>query len=45
MRLENKKAGQGCAINLLKDGEQSANLHLSLRSSCHRLLLSVSSHT
>lgn len=37
--------GQGCAITVLLEGEQSANPHLLLISSCHRLLLlSISSH-
>lgn len=44
--LEDEKAGLGCAIAILTDGEQSANPHLSFISSCHRLLLlSISSHT
>lgn len=38
--------GQGCAITVFLEGEQSANRHQSLISSRHRLLLlSVSSHT
>lgn len=43
--LEDEEAGQGCAITVLPEGEQSANPRLSLISSCHRLLLlSISSH-
>lgn len=45
MGLEDEEAGQGCAITVLPEGEQSANPRLSLISSCHRLLLSsISSH-
>lgn len=44
--LEDEKAGQGCAIAILTDGEQSANPRLSRVSSCRGLLpLSISSHT
>lgn len=43
---EDTEVGQGCAITVLPEGEQSANRRLSLLSSCHRLLLlSISSHT
>lgn len=42
-----EKAGQGCAINYQSpiDGEQSANLHVSLTNSGHRPLLSISSYS
>lgn len=39
------RGGQGCAITVLLEGKRSANPHLSLTSSRHRLLLlSSSSH-